>query len=305
MTKPKILAVVGPTASGKTTLSLQIAQEFNGEIISTDSMQIYRYMNIGTSKATFAEQEMVAHHQINIVDPDEHYSAGKFERDTDHIISNLISKGKIPILVGGSGLYYRATLYGLSHIPQIPIGIKKEIQQSFEKNGIEYCYQQLQKLDPQSAQVLHSTDKARILRALEVYKHTHQSIKEFQHQDSFAQPKYSIFAIGYRWERKELYERINQRTGIMINQGWVDEVKNLLKKYPTDLRSLQSIGYTQIISFLQGNLSQEEMIEKIQQKTRNYAKRQLTWFQKESNIHWYQHNQKSKIFRDIQWFLEK
>ncbi|MGK5094493.1 tRNA (adenosine(37)-N6)-dimethylallyltransferase MiaA [Deltaproteobacteria bacterium TL4] len=303
--KPKIIAVVGPTASSKSDLALWLAQQLGGVLIGTDSMQVYRMLDIGTSKPSLQERQLVPHYQLDLVDPDGDYSAGAYERDLDELLPQLLKQPTVPILVGGTGLYYRAAVYGISKIPNVPPELKQQIEAWHHEQGLAYCFQRLQETDPQAARQLHPNDTTRILRALEVVLYTGESLLHFQQQQPFDTLKYSLFTVGYAFERPVLYERINQRTYEMLRSGWVAEVEALLKLYPPHLKPLHAIGYHQILQFLQGELDRETMIEKIQQKTRNYAKRQLTWFHKETQIHWYTKGSENQILRDIMKFLEK
>ena len=302
---PRIVVVAGATASGKSDLALRLAQEFNGELICSDSMQVYRKFDIGTAKPTLAEQKLVPHHQLDLIDPDEIYSAGKYERDTSQLIQQIQKRGRLPILVGGTGLYYRALMYGISHIPDVPENIHQEVICLQEKHGTSYCWNRLQKLDPQTAQRLHPNDTARILRSLEVVLATGTSLGVFQKQKPFAQAHYPFLAVALAWERSLLYERINQRTRKMLETGWTEEVEMLLKSYSPDLKPFQSIGYREIVMHLQGKLEWEPLVQKIQQRTRQYAKRQLTWFRRESNIEWHQPNDEDTILAKIKVYLEK
>ena len=299
----KVLAILGPTASSKSELALWLAQELDGEIICTDSMQVYRKLDIGTAKPTPQEREAVPHHQLDLIEPDRHYSAGAYERDTVELLQKLRLLNKVPILVGGTGLYYRAIVYGISKIPDIPSHVREEVLHWHTSHGLEYCYQKLQQMDPLASNQLHPNDTSRILRALDVILHTGLSIVKYQEQNRFTTPRVPLYTLGYSFDRSVLYERINRRTHAMLEAGWVHEVEELLKQYPSDLKSLHSIGYHQIIEFLLGQIDEKTMIEKIQQKTRNYAKRQLTWFRKEPNIHWYQKGEEAQILNDVQKFL--
>jgi len=300
----KIIGVVGPTASGKTQLALNLAENLGGEIICTDSMQVYKGMDIGTAKPTAQEQQQIPHHQLDLVFPDEHYSAGKYVRDTAPIIEDITQRGKIPILVGGSGLYYRALIYGMSPMPEISDKIQKQVNDWLEKEGLSYCWQRLQELDSSGASVLHPNDRCRILRALEVVLASGKPISYFRKQQSFASEHYQTHLVGYTRERKALYARINERTLLMLKSGWIEETQKLLQYYSDAITPLHAIGYKQILQFLSEQMSHEHMVEKIQQKTRNYAKRQLTWFRKDSEIHWYATNELSALLSETTRFIE-
>ena len=300
-----IVVVAGPTASGKSDLALRLAQEFNGELICSDSMQVYRQFDIGTAKPTLSEQKLVPHHQLDLIDPDGNYSAGKYERDTSIIIQQIQQRGHLPILVGGTGLYYRALMYGISNIPEIPEKIRKELINLQEEHGTSYCWEQLQKHDPQTAQRLHPNDTSRIMRSLEVVLATGTSIADFQQQQPFAEARYPVLAVAYEWERSVLYERINQRTHKMLKSGWIEEVEMLLESYPPELKALQAIGYREIVEHLQDKLNWEALVKTIQQRTRQYAKRQMTWFRREAKIAWHQPDDEAAILNKIKVYLEK
>jgi len=268
-------------------------------------MQVYRKFDIGTSKPTLSEQKLVPHHQLDLIDPDGNYSAGKYERDTSIIIQQIQQRGHLPILVGGSGLYYRALMYGISNIPHIPKNIRQELICLQEKHGTSYCWEQLQKHDPQTAKRLHPNDTSRIMRSLEVVIATGTSIADFQKQQPFAEARYPVLAVAYEWERSVLYERINQRTLKMLKSGWIEEVETLLESYAPDLKSLQAIGYREIIEHLQKKLKWEQLVREIQQRTRQYAKRQMTWFRREAKIEWHQPHDEDAILDKVKVYLEK
>ena len=300
-----IVVVAGPTASGKSDLALRLAQEFDGELICSDSMQVYRQFDIGTAKPTLSEQKLVPHHQLDLIEPDGNYSAGKYERDTAIIIQQIQQRGHLPILVGGTGLYYRALMYGISNIPKIPEKLRQELFSLQEEHGTSYCWEQLQKHDPQTAKRLHPNDTSRIMRSLEVVLATGTSIADFQLQQPFAEARYPVLAIAYEWERSVLYERINQRTRKMLKSGWIEEVEMLLESYPPELKPLQAIGYREIVEHLQNKLKQEALVKKIQLRTRQYAKRQMTWFRREAKIAWYQPDDEAAILDKTKVYLEK
>ena len=301
----EIVVVAGPTASGKSDLALRLAQEFDGELICSDSMQVYRQFDIGTAKPTLSEQKLVPHHQLDLIDPDGNYSAGKYERDTVIIIQQIKQRGHLPILVGGTGLYYRALMYGISKIPKISEDLRQELINLQKEHGSPYCLEQLQKYDPQTANRLHPNDTSRIMRSLEVVMSTGISIADFQKQQPFAEARYPVLAVAYEWERSALYERINQRTLKMLKSGWIEEVEMLLESYPPELKSLNAIGYREIVDHLQNKLKQKALVKKIQQRTRQYAKRQMTWFRRESKIAWHQPDDEDTIFHKIKVYLEK
>ena len=225
--------------------------------------------------------------------------------DASSIIEKIASRKRLPILVGGSGLYYRALMYGISNIPSIPKNIRKEVTGWNSEHGTYYCWKELKKIDPEGAERLHPNDTARILRSLEVVLSTGTTLAAFQKRKPFKQAHYLFHAVALEWERDALYERINQRTHSMLESGWIVEVEKLLTSYSPKLKPLQAIGYREIVKYLQGKLEWAPMVEEIKKRTRQYAKRQMTWFRKEKNIEWYKPNAIDKILDKIEVYLEK
>lgn len=301
----RVIAVIGPTASGKTEIGLKLAQRTGGEIISVDSMQIYRWMDVGTAKPTPEMRRSVPHHLIDILNPDQEYNSGKFAADADNIIQSLHNQGKPSILVGGTGLYFRALIHGIIPVQTISDSIRKRIRQMSSEKGPVYCHKKLSQLDPKSAEKLHPNDISRVSRALEVVLETGKSIQEFQQQHQFQQKRYDILYLGANWSRDLLYDRINSRVYQMVNDGLIEEAKNLQKMgYQSDLPSLNSIGYKQAIDHINGNMNLEDMIADIQQKSRHYAKKQITWYKKDPSIQWLdKNNLENKILIKVDKFL--
>lgn len=283
----RIIAVIGPTASGKTEIGLKLARKIDGEIVSVDSMQIYRGMDIGTAKPSARMRAEIPHHLIDILNPDQSYNAGLFAEDADRIISQLGKQNKPAILLGGTNLYLKTLIHGLIPVPEISSEIKQEIQRLLQEKGLAHCYRQLQTLDPLSAQKLHPNDISRISRALAVVMETGRSIQAFQEQHRFNQERYRVLLIGARWPRDELYQRINRRVILMAEEGLVEETESLLEQgYSSELPSLKSIGYKQAVAFLNNKISRSDMIADIQQKSRHYAKKQLTWHKNDPDVQW-------------------
>jgi tRNA dimethylallyltransferase len=306
MKKIPILAVIGPTASGKSQLGVDLAKKLNGEIISSDSIQVYRHLNIGSAKPDPEMLAEVPHHLIDILNPDQSYNAGQFEQDADEVIQQLVEQKKRPIVLGGTGLYLRSLIHGMIQIPDISLAIKQQVRVTLDTQGLPACYQQLNALDPESAQRLHPNDISRIIRALEVVLDTGESIQQWQKKHQFAENRYPVFYVGIQWDRQVLYDRINQRVNLMMDDGLIEEVENLLKMgYSKDLFALKSIGYKQAFDFLSGDISKEEMIQDIQQKSRRYAKKQVTWWRSKSDVNWLKPNFSLEDTIDkIQHFLE-
>ena len=276
-----------------------------GELICCDSMQVYRGLDIGTAKPTPAERIRIAHHLLDIVNIDEIFSAGDFVRETERIIKELQSRNKVPILVGGTGLYLRSLLFGLSPIPEIYPETKIQLNELKSEGGTRACWQRLKELDPSGAGKLHPNDSSRIMRALEVILSTGKPLSSFQQIEAPSNQRYSFYGMVCDRPREELYERINNKTLEMLEQGWIDEVRSLLDDYPDHLKPLQSIGYREIILYIKGELTESELIPLIQQRTRQYAKRQLTWFRKESHLIWKHPDDKQRILEECRVCLEK
>ncbi len=288
MDKAKVIVIAGPTASGKTSLSIELAKKINGEVISSDSMQIYKDMTIGTAKPTLEEMDGISHHLINFVSPDSRYSVADFKKDAEKAIDDIVSRGKVPIVVGGTGLYIDTLIYGIEY-PELDLDeeYRKELMQKAEsEEGLAELYEQAKKIDPQAIEKISSSDKKRITRILEVYKATGKTKTELEKISRINGVKYDyrVFAIGM--DREKLYERINLRVDIMMKQGLVDEVKELVKKYSKFPTAMQGLGYKEVVEFLNGDITEQEMIDKIKQESRRYAKRQLTWFRKNKEIIW-------------------
>ncbi len=277
----KILFIVGPTASGKTELGIKICRRIKGEIISADSRQIYKYMDIGTAKPLNPE---VPHHLIDIKDPKERYSAYEFYLDAKRCIEDILKRGKRPVVVGGTGLYIRALTEGLFPQPRISPEVKERLLEELKEKGIEALYHELEKVDPEAASKIHPRDRQRIVRALEVYRGTGIPISQFWKKkiDTGIEPVY----IGIGWERKELYRRIEERVKRMVESGWVDEVRNLLSMgYSPSDPGFSSVGYREVVGFIEGRYSEEIMIKLIVKKTKEYARRQIMWFRR-LPVHW-------------------
>lgn len=286
MNGPNVLFLVGPTAVGKTAWSLQLAAQTGGEIVSADSRQIYRYMDIGTAKPTHAERAAVPHHFIDICDPDGYYSAGDYGRAARACVASLLANGRTPIVVGGSGFYLRALVDGLFAPAVSDPAVKEKWRQAIRERGQEEVFRYLQSVDPQTAVRLHVNDTQRIVRALEVYDLTGEPISHYRHGQEQAADFYPLF-IGMDRPRPLLYERIEMRVEAMLAEGLVDEVKSLQSRgWGPELNALRTVGYEEVFRFLDGELNQQQMTDLIKQNSRNYAKRQLTWFRKDQRIVW-------------------
>jgi len=279
----KTVVILGPTASGKTKLSIELAQKLNGEIISADSMQVYRGMDIGTAKPSLEERQGIPHHLIDIRDPDESWTVSDFIRETQALTTKICNRGKVPIIAGGTGLYLWALIEGFS-FPIIPAD--KELRMRLEKELLSTLYSRLSTIDPAAAEKIHPNDKKRIIRALEVYELTGKPISELQEPRRLVAGSYQL--IGLTLPREELYSRINQRVESMIEKGLIEEVKGLREKgYGKNPPSMQALGYKEVIDYLEGKWTKEEMIDELKKRTRNFARRQMTWFRRFQNVKWF------------------
>lgn len=302
--KPKIVVICGPTAIGKTTVAIDIAQKINGEIISADSMQIYRYMDIGTAKPTAEERIKVPHHMIDIVDPDEHFDAAQFSALARNRVREIQNRGAVPYVIGGTGLYIKSLIHGLFQSRPVDPAIRERLKAEAKKFGPKYLHQRLRKYDRDTAAKLHPNDAYRIIRALETVEATGKSISDYHREHKFGETPFHVLKIGLTIERDLLYDRINQRVDAMIQDGLLDEVKSLLRKgFSPDLKSMQSIGYRHMLDHLQTRLPWDECIRTMKRDTRRYAKRQLTWFNADSEIVWKEKRQIREITLLIKDFL--
>lgn len=300
----KIIVICGPTGIGKTSFAIKVAKSFNGEIIGADSMQIYKYMNIGTAKPEPEELKAAQHHLVDFVDPKDDFDAGKFVAMADNVIENIASRQKISIVAGGTGLYIKALLYGLFRSETICKKTLLDLETTLRKQGCDYLYRQLVKCDPEAAEKIHPNDSFRVLRALEVFITTGNKISDRQKEHDFNELRYDCLKIGLKMDREKLYQRINQRVDIMLDQGLLKEVKNLIKMgYPLDLKSMQSIGYKQMGMFIKGEVDWKEAVRLLKRDTRRYAKRQMTWFRKDIKMNWFEYNDFDKAKDMIKDFL--
>jgi len=306
MEKP-IIVLLGPTASGKTEIALSLARELNAEIISADSMQVYKYLNIGTAKPARKIRQVIPHHLIDIKYPDEEFSAGEFQLRTTKAIERIFKKGKLPILIGGTALYIRTITNGICPTPSRNEKVREHLSRLAEKYGRSYLYKRLKKIDKKACEKIHPNNLKRIIRALEVYSSTRIPFSAWQNRRHYL--PYPIITFGLEWERDLVYERIDRRVEEMVKEGLVREVKGLLAKgYSKGLNSLQGLGYRQAIEFLEGKHDLEKMKYLIKRDTRRYAKRQLTWWRKDGRIHWIKMDEGKKakeVAREIKNICKK
>ena len=287
MKKPLVI-ISGPTAVGKTDISINLAKKINGEIISADSIQVYKKMDIGSAKIRPEEMQGVTHYMIDELEPDEDFNVYKFKELALKYLDVIYSKGKIPIIVGGTGFYVQALLYDVDFAEnEEDDSIRKELYKTAEEKGANYLHKILEEIDPESAAQIHENNIKRVARAIEYYKQTGYKISEHNKEQWQKESPYNFAYFVLDRKREELYDRINKRVDIMHNKGIIDEVANLkLLGYSRNLTSMQGIGYKEIYAFLDGECSEDEAFEKIKQNTRHFAKRQLTWFRREPEVIW-------------------
>ena len=300
MNKPKVIVICGPTASGKTALSIQLAQKINGEIISSDSMQIYKDMNIGTAKPDQQEMQGIKHYLLDFVEPNQRYSVADYKKDAENAIEDILQKGKVPIIVGGTGLYVDSLIYGIEY-PNIEFdeNYRKELERRVEKEGLEKLYEEARKIDPQAMEKISRNDQKRILRVLEIYNATGKTKTEQEIESRKNEVKYDYRVFAINMDREKLYDRINKRVDIMIQKGLIEEVENLLKKYNEFPTAMQGLGYKEVVEYIQGKVLKEDMIENIKRESRRYAKRQITWFKKNKQTIWIGPNDLQMILNEI------
>jgi len=302
---PRIIIIAGPTAAGKSRLGLELAQRFEGEIVSADSMQVYRNMDIGTAKPSPEEQAMVRHHLIDVVNPDEEFNAALFFDLATNIINKLYKEGKTIFVVGGTGLYIRVLTGGLIDTPGPSSEVRAKLKSEMVRFGKPYLYEMLKDLDPASARRIHPNDSVRTIRALEALELTGESITRIQRQHGFGERRYDCLKIGVNLDRQELFRRIEERTDLMMDNGLVAETERLLERgCSEDLKPMQALGYKHIIKFLKGELVLDEAVEKIKTDTRHYAKRQITWFGRDGEIQWHRPEDRD-IAEKIAHFLDR
>mgnify|MGYP003289404355 CR=1 FL=1 len=286
--KPKVVVIVGPTASGKTALSIELAKKLDGEIISSDSMQIYKDMDIGTAKVTKEEAQGIKHYLVDFVSPDQRYTVSDFKKDAEAAIKEILEKGKVPIVVGGTGLYVNSLIYGIEYQDmKIDEEYRNELMNRAEDPvELEKMWNEANAIDPDAMQKISKNDKKRIVRVLEIFKSTGKTKTEHEILSRQKGVEYDYKVFGISMDREKLYERINLRVDLMIEAGLEDEVRNLLNKYNEFPTAMQGLGYKEVKEYFDGILTREEMIEKIKQESRRYAKRQLTWFRRNEEIIW-------------------
>ena len=281
-----IICIAGPTASGKTALAVELAKITNGEVVSCDSMQIYRRMDIGTAKPTKEEMQGIPHHMIDVCEPDEDFSVSRYCEMTTPIVDDIIARGKTAIIAGGTGLYMDSLIKGNTFAPFPSTGMREKLEAQADSEGMDAMITLLQSIDPEAAQRIH--DRKRIIRALEVYYETGETITEHNRRTQAIPPRYSPLWLGLDFaDRQELYSRIDLRVDIMLEQGLVEEIQSLLRSgIPAKCTAMQAIGYKEFVAALEGIGTIEEAAEEVKKSSRHYAKRQLTWFRRNKEMHW-------------------
>jgi tRNA dimethylallyltransferase len=281
-----LLVLVGPTASGKTSLALRLAEAFNGEIISCDSVAVYREMEIGTAKPTREERALIQHHMIDIVSPDQACTAGDYSRQAREALTGITERVHLPIVAGGTGLYLRALIDGLFPAPPQKPGLRARLRTLTTTRGPSYLHRLLTRLDPTAAAAIHANDVPKVIRAIEVSLAAEGPLTQQWQKGRNALTGYRILRLGLNPPRDRLYERINQRAAAMFDRGLIEETERLIARYGPDCRPLTSLGYAEAMAVLQNKVTREQAVAQAQQGHRNYAKRQLTWFRREPNMHW-------------------
>ena len=286
--KPKIVIILGPTAVGKSALALELAGQLNGEIVNADSQQVYRYLDIGTGKPTMAERERVRHHLIDMVNPDQEFNAAMFRHLANEVIYQINERKRNPMVCGGTGLYLKALTRGLFQGPAQDVIFRSELEKEIAQSGLDSVYRRLAEIDPTVTSTIHPNDRSRTVRALEVYQLTGKPISQWQNDHRFQEDSFEVLKIGLNLDRVELYERINRRSAAMIQAGILEEVRGLVARgYSLDLKPLGSVGYAQMGKVIRGALTIDAALEEMQQETRHLAKRQLTWFRADKEVHWF------------------
>ena len=283
-----IICIAGPTASGKTALAVELAKEYHGEVVSCDSMQVYRRMNIGTAKPTSEEMQGIPHHMLDVAEPWEDFSVSRYCELATPIVEDILSRGKTAIIAGGTGLYMDSLIRGNAFAPFPSTGVRERLEAQADAEGMEAMLAWLRSLDPDSAARLHLSDRKRILRALEVYLETGETITAHNRRTQALPPRFRPLWLGLDFaDRGELYRRIDLRVDEMLRQGLLEEIRELLASgIPPKCTAMQAIGYKEFVEALQGNLPLEQAVEEVKKSSRHYAKRQLTWFRRNKALHW-------------------
>ena len=284
----RIICIAGPTASGKTALAVELAKELNGEVVSCDSMQVYRRMDIGTAKPTKEEMQGIVHHMIDVAEPDEDFSVSRYCEMAAPIVDDIVGRGKTAIIAGGTGLYMDSLIRGNAFAPFPATGVRERLEEQADAEGMQAMLRRLQSVDPDSAARLHLSDRKRILRALEVWLETGETITEHNRKTQAIPPRYTPLWLGLDFaDRGELYRRIDTRVDAMLEMGLMEEIRELLASgIPAKCTAMQAIGYKEFVNALNGEETVEKAAEEVKKSSRHYAKRQLTWFRRNPRLHW-------------------
>ena len=284
----RIICIAGPTASGKTALAVELAKELNGEVVSCDSMQVYRRMDIGTAKPTREEMQGIVHHMIDVAEPDEDFSVSRYCDMASPIVGDILARGKTAVIAGGTGLYMDSLIRGNAFAPFPATGVRERLEEQADAEGMQAMLRRLQSVDPDSAARLHLSDRKRILRALEVWLETGETITEHNRKTQAIPPRYTPLWLGLDFaDRAELYHRIDTRVDAMLEMGLMEEIRELLASgIPAKCTAMQAIGYKEFVNALNGGETIEQAAEEVKKSSRHYAKRQLTWFRRNPKIHW-------------------
>lgn len=303
MQKPKVIVIGGPTASGKTALSIELAKKIDGEIVSADSMQIYKHMNIGTAKPEEAEKQNIKHYMLDIIEPNDRYSVADYKREAKNAIREILQKGKTPIVVGGTGLYIDALIYEIEYLElEVDLSYRQKLEDLAKQEGLQSLYEKAKQIDSKAMEKISPNDQKRILRVLELYHQTGKTKTELELK-SRKEPEFDYHVFALTMNRETLYHRINQRVDKMLENGLVEEVKKIYNQYQEFPTSMQALGYKEVVEYLENKISYEQMVEKIKMESRRYAKRQLTWFRKNKQTIWLDAQQ--TIENNINYILEE
>lgn len=304
--KIRIVIICGPTAVGKTGLSIRLALRFGGEIIGADSMQLYRGMEIGTAQPDQRERAMVSHHLVGVAEINDPYDAARYYREARSLILGVVQRGRLPFVVGGTGLYIKALLYGLCGSSPAEYQARERLAEEESRTGLAGLYQRLVVCDPETAKIVHPNDRYRIIRALAAYEATGVPLSRIRQEHGFARPFYDALKIGLIVDRKLLYERIDARVDQMIEKGFVDEVKELVSKgYGRKDRPMNALGYRHILDYIEGKCSLSESVSNMKRDTRRYAKRQLSWFRADPDIKWFSPEEYEAVEKRIETWLDR
>lgn len=302
--KKKVVVLAGPTASGKSSIAVDLSLLLQGEIVNADSMQVYRYMDVGTAKPSLSQRRAVPHHLLDVVDPDQEFNAALYRSLAVPVIRDVLARGKVCFVVGGTGLYIKTLLGGLLHCPPSDPVLRQKLRDQAQAQGLAALHKRLEELDPESAEKIHPHDRVRVLRSLELIELTKKPLSAMVRDHGFRDSEFQALKICLQIDRKELYHRINERSLLMAQKGLLEETEDLLARgYSPDLKPMKSLGYRHAVRHLEGRYDREEMVRQLQLDTRRYAKRQLTWFRADPSITWTDPQRKEHLVETITSFV--